>query len=178
MSDDIDKPEVLEPDVEASDGKGQTNIIPILGSVEPGKPDKLTGKQSAFVQHCLKGKSLSDAYRASYCAESMSPHAIWTERSRLAAHPVVSRRIEAGRRLQEASATHTAAGLRDHIIRGLYDLTEKADSDNARLRAYELLGKTELVSLFVERTSDVTEDMSPEQVQEALETKLKQAFGE
>jgi len=178
MSDDIDKPEVLEPDVEVSDGKGQTNIIPILGSVKPGKPDKLTGKQSAFVQGILKGLSQSDAYRQAYDAENMSPTSIWEEASRLCANPKVGSRIEAGRRLQEARAVHTGASLRSFVERELYRLATEADGDANRLRALHLLGTCEKVGAFVSRVADVTEDMTPQQVEEALETKLKQAFGE
>ena len=58
--------------------------------VIPGgkEPDKLTGKQLAFVQAILKGENQSNAYRLAYSSENMSPQAIWTEAGRLFRHPV------------------------------------------------------------------------------------------
>ena len=52
------------------------------------------------------------------------------------------------------------------------------ESASTMLRACELLGKSDKVRMFVERTADVTEEMSVEDVEKALEERLKQAFSE
>jgi phage terminase small subunit len=138
---------------------------------------KLTGKQSAFIQAILKGANQSDAYREAYNAENMSDSTIWNEASKLFANPKVSARIKAGQARQEEVAVHSGAALRLHVEKELFDLTTKADSDQAKLRALELLGKLEKVGAFTERVEQVTNDASPEEVRVELEHKLRSAFG-
>jgi hypothetical protein len=154
------------------DELSDTNVVPIKG-----REGKLTGKQSAYVQAILKGANQSDAYRAAYNAENMSSQAIWTEAGRLFRHPEVSRRITAGQAAQERQAVHSGAALRLHIERGLFDLTTEADTDQAKLRAYELLGKSEKVGFFLDRSIEVPADsLTPEQLKDQLTEKLREAF--
>jgi len=151
-----------------------------LKVIDGGKASaKLTAKQSAYVRAILKGANQSDAYREAYNAENMSDQAIWTEAGRLFRHPEVSRRITAGRAAQERQAVHTGAALRLHIEKGLFELTTKAETDSAKLRAYELLGKSEKVGFFLDRSTDVpAEELTEEEVTRQLKEKLKEAFGE
>jgi phage terminase small subunit len=139
-------------------------------------PDKLTGKQLTYVQTILKGANQSDAYREAYNAENMSDQAIWTEAGRLFRHPEVSRRITAGRAAQERQALHTGASLRLHVEKQLFDLTTKADSDQAKLRALELLGKLEKVGAFTERVSVENDNRSADEIVVELEETLRKAF--
>ena len=139
---------------------------------------KLTSKQSAYVRAILKGSNQSDAYREAYNAANMSAQAIWTEAGRLFRHPEVSRRITAGRAAQERQALHTGASLRLHVERQLFELSTKAESDQAQLRALELLGKLDKVGAFTERVEQVTNHMTAEEVTKQLEEKLKLAFGD
>jgi hypothetical protein len=164
---------------------GHSNLSPdqaatSLKLIGGGKTSaKLTAKQSAFVQAILKGANQSDAYRSAYDAENMSDQAIWTEAGRLFRHPEVSRRITAGRAAQERQAVHTGAALRLHIERGLFELTTEAETDSAKLRAFELLGKSEKVGFFLDRSAEVsTEELSEEEVLRLLEEKFREAFGE
>jgi len=139
---------------------------------------KLTSKQSTYVRAILKGSNQSDAYREAYNAANMSAQAIWTEAGRLFRHPEVSRRITAGRAAQERQALHTGASLRLHVERQLFELSTKAESDQAQLRALELLGKLDKVGAFTERVEQVTNQMTAEEVTKQLEEKLKLAFGD
>jgi phage terminase small subunit len=146
--------------------------------IEGGKGfDNLTGKQSGFVQAILKGANQSDAYREAYNAENMSASTIWNEASKLFANPKVSARIKAGQARQEEVAVHSGAALRLHVEKELFDLTTKAETDQARLRALELLGKLDKVGAFTERVEQVGHDASPEDLQSELEAKLQKAFG-
>jgi len=150
-----------------------------LKVIEGGKPEKLTAKQLAYVHAILKGaKNQSDAYREAYNAENMSAQAIWTEAGRLFRHPEVSRRIKAGRASQERQAVHTGAALRLHVEKELFELTTTADSDQAKLRALELLGKLEKVGAFTERVEQVTGNRTQEELTLELETRLRAAFGD
>ena len=161
------------------------NIEPETGGkadlrvVDGGKGQgKLTSKQFAFVQAILKGANQSDAYREAYNAENMSDQAIWTEAGRLFRHPEVSRRISTGRAAQERQAVHSGASLRLHVERELYELTTKADSDQAKLRALELLGKLDKVAAFTERVEQVSDNRTPAEIEVELEDKLRAYFGE
>ena len=149
-----------------------------LKIIDGGKSEKLTGKQLAYVQAILKGANQSDAYREAYNAENMSAQAIWTEAGRLFRHPEVSRRITAGRAAQERQAVHTGAALRLHVEKELFELTTTADSDQAKLRALELLGKLEKVGAFTERVEQVTGNRTQEELTLELETRLRAAFGD
>ena len=162
-------------DSSAGDGGG-TGLQVIDGGKEPS--GKLTAKQFAYVQAILKGANQSDAYREAYNAENMSAQAIWTEAGRLFRHPLVSLRITAGRAAQERQAVHTGASLRSHVERELFELTTKAESDQSKLRALELLGKLEKVGAFTERVAQVNEELSAEEVEEQLAAQLEKYFGE
>ena len=159
----------LEIDEGTADRSG-TSLQVIPG----GKgPDKLTGKQLAFVQAILRGENQSDAYRQAYNAENMSAHAIWTEAGRLFRHPAVSRRITAGQAAQARQAVHTGASLRSHIERELFELSTNAESDQARLRALELLGKLEKVGAFTERVEQVDDNLSAKEIEAELQALLE-----
>lgn len=150
-----------------------------LKLIDGGKAsNKLTGKQSAFVRAILKGENQSDAYRSAYNAENMSDQAIWTEAGRLFRHPEVSRRIAKGRAAQERQAVHTGASLRLHVEKELFALSTKADTDQAKIRSLELLGKLDKVGAFTERVSTVSEQQSPEEIKAELEARLRAVFDE
>jgi hypothetical protein len=155
------------------------------GKTEPIKdgqkgPDKLTNKQRAFVKAMLKGAgSQSAAYREAYDCDNMSAKAINCEASKLMQHPVVAQRLTAGYAAIDQQTTHSAASLRLHIEKGLFDLTTKAETDSAKLRAFELLGKSEKVGFFLDRSAEVsTEELSEDEVLRQLEEKFREAFGE
>jgi phage terminase small subunit len=158
--------------------KSKDTSKPDLQVIDGGNPnDKLTGKQSAYIQAILKGANQSDAYREAYNAENMSDGTVWSEASKLFANPKVSARIKAGRARQEEVAVHSGAALRLHVEKELFDMTTKAESDQAKLRALELLGKLEKVGAFTERVEQVANDASPEEIRAELEERLKKAFG-
>ena len=68
--------------------------------------------------------------------------------------------------------------LRQHVERELYALSTGANTDQARLRALELLGKTERCGVFIERVADVTENLTESEVRAELEQKLQAYFKE
>ena len=154
------------------DSDNSASLTVIAGGKEPS--GKLTGKQFAFVQAILRGSNQSDAYREAYNAQNMSDQAIWTEAGRLFRHPEVSRRVAAGRAAQERQAVHTGASLRLHVEKELFALSTKAESDQSRLRALELLGKLDKVGAFTERVAQVNDEQTAEEVEAELEGLLGQ----
>jgi hypothetical protein len=141
---------------------------------------KLTGRQHGFINSILKDHmNQSDAYRANYTTSGMTDKSVWEKASRLFALDKVRSRLEAGRKAQEQIAVHSGAALRADLISKLKVLTGSEESDAVKIRAIEVLGKTELVSLFLDRQEVNTADtLTPEQLTEQLEETLKRAFGQ
>lgn len=143
--------------------------------------DKLTNNQRHFKNLMLKGaKSQSAAYREAYNAENMSDRAISTEASRLMDHPIISRLLDAGYAAQEVSATRSAASLRSLLEEKLLGIIEKVDdksNDTNKMRAIELLGKSQKVGYFLERSTDIpTETMTQEELETEIAARLEKAF--
>ena len=117
----------------------------------------------------------SEAYRRAYNGGNMSQNSIGVEASRLMANPKIARRLDEGFAEQETREVHTAAARRDYIIRGLQHEAEHATSDAARVRAFELIGKT--IALFADRVeTDESDTRSADEIRQALETKLRGLF--
>ena len=139
----------------------------------------LTNKQRQFVNNMLSGNagSQSAAYKMAYDIKTMSDHAIRVESSRLMRNPNVARALTAGYKRIEQQSMHSGATLRLLLEKKLLDKIENADSDANQLKAIQLLGQSEKVSMFLSRAQDLTaEELSAEEVREQLEDKLKRAF--
>ena len=140
---------------------------------------RLTGKQELFCQNVLKGMDQTAAYRASgYSTDKSTDKTVWELASRLFANPKVSARIKRGRARQEEAAVHSGLSLRLKLEQTLLNEIDDPESASTRLRACELLGKSEKVGYFVERTADVTETLTAEEVEDELKARLTKAFGE
>jgi hypothetical protein len=157
----------------------------LVGAASDGgkKPKRrtLTAKQERFVQALTKGgpdgkgMSQADAYRAAYSADRMSSHAVHCEASLLAAHPEVTARVAVHRAAVERSTLTHGLTRRRWIVERL-EHEAKTAGDAGRIRALELLGKTE--SLFTDRIEQVESDRSPDEVREELEQRLLKLVSE
>jgi phage terminase small subunit len=157
---------------DAGDG-GAPDLRLVAGGNGAGK---LTAKQQGFVNSILAGANQVTAYKENYSTDGMANKTCWEAASRLFANSKVSARIKAGQRRQEEVAVHSGAALRLHVERELFGMTTNADSDQARLRALELLGKLEKVGAFSERVEQVTNDLTPEELKSKIESKLRTFF--
>jgi hypothetical protein len=109
-----------------------------------GKKDDygLTPKQLKFAHSAVSGVSLAEAYRQSYDAENMSERAVRTEACRLAAHPNVSRAMEAISAEMAGKMQVITVSDRDMLITNLRRWTKGDETPTSgQLRAAELLGK-------------------------------------
>jgi hypothetical protein len=143
--------------------------------------DKLTNKQRAFVAAMLRGAaSQSAAYRQAYDADNMSAKAICTEAGLLMNHPAISKALEQGFAAQAANATHSGASLALTIEQELVKMVigpEKEAKAADRLRALELLGKSQKVGYFSTNLTVTNVDhMSEEELEEKLQQRLKELF--
>lgn len=97
------------------------------------------------------------AYRLaySYCGSPGSA-GVYVEASRAARHPKISLLVQAIKAENEARNTTRAAErekIRQTIAKALMETVENAQSDTARLKALQLLGKSELAGFFIENRS-------------------------
>jgi len=138
----------------------------------------LTPKQEVFVQELLKGNSASDSYRTAYNAKGMKASAIHCEASKLKSSPKVAQRYKTLLKRKEEYALNSSLSLRQLVLENLRK--EALDMDNnssSRIRAWELLGKTSDVGLFIERIETITKDRTPEEVMSEIEEKLGKVIG-
>ena len=158
--------------------KKKPDLYIIEGDSEAPKPKatakkrRLTAKQERFVAEVIKGSTQADAYRTAYEAKGMKPSAIYTEANRLMGNPEIARRLQANRDSIQRSAVSSALSRRRWIVERLEHEAANAESDAARVRSLELLGKTTDIKLFADIVETSTSDSSPEQVKAELEAKL------
>ena len=140
------------------------------------KEIELTIKQRQFVDEIIKGKlgSYKEAYAKVYdvtlTKQGKIPKWVEVEASRLVANPKIAISIQRAIAKKEQSAVASSLRTRNYVIDQLYKESKESDSDSARIRALELLGKS--VSLF----SDVVETKearSSEEVEADIEERIQ-----
>jgi hypothetical protein len=157
----------------------QAESLSPLHIIDGGKADeKLTAQQQGFVNSILAGQDQVTAYEQNYSTSRMARKTMYEAASRLFAQSKVTARIMKGRRRLEEAELHSALALRQHIEKRLFFLSENADTDANRLKALDLLGRTEKVGMFVERTAEVVEEQTVEEIQAELAELLRRNFGE
>ena len=138
--------------------------------------DRLTAKQESFAQKVAAGAILSDAYRESYAAENMADKTVWSEACRLAQNPKVATRVRAIQADLEADHRTRAARREEFVLKQLQDEATGAETDGARVRALELLGKT--VGLFTDKVEiEQDNDKTAAELEADLERRLSALLG-
>ena len=144
------------------------------------KEAELTIKQRQFVDEIIKGKlgSYKEAYASVYdvalTKQGKIPKWVEVEASRMVANPKIAISIQRAIAKKEQSAVASSLRTRNYVIDQLYKESKESDSDSARIRALELLGKS--VSLFSDvvetkeaRSSDEVEADIEERIQALLD---------
>ncbi len=144
------------------------------------KEAELTIKQRQFVDEIIKGKlgSYKEAYASVYDVtlnkDGSIPKWVEVEASKLVANPKIAISIQRAIAKKEQSAVASSLRTRNYVIDQLYKESKRSDSDSARIRALELLGKS--VSLFSDvvetkeaRSSDEVEADIEERIQALLD---------
>ena len=152
-------------------GKGKGQHLRVVG-----REDRLTAKQEAFAKQVAKGAVLSDAYRDCYSAEGMRDSTIWSEACKLAQNPKVSTRVKAIQAEMEEDRRTIARRREEFVLKRLAEEAEQAETDGARVRALELLGKT--VSMFTDRIEQTdTTERSASDIEADLRRRLDRLLG-
>ena len=144
------------------------------------KETPLTIKQKQFVDEIIKGKlgSYKEAYAKVYdvtlTKANKVPKWVEVEASKLVANPKIALSIQRAIERKQVSSVASSLRTRNYVIDQLYRESKESDSDSARIRALELLGKS--VSLFSDvvetkeaRTSDEVEADIEERIQALLD---------
>jgi len=140
------------------------------------KEDRLTAKQEAFAKQVAGGAILSEAYRECYSAEGMRDSTIWSEACKLAQNPKVTARVKAIQAEIEADRRTRDQRLREHVLKRLMEEADRAETDGARVRSLELLGKT--VSMFSDRIEQTdTTERSASDIEADLRRRLDRLLG-
>ncbi len=139
--------------------------------------DRLTAKQEAFAQKVAAGAVLSDAYRDCYSAENMADKTVWSEACRLASNHKVTTRVKAIQAEIEADHRTRAARREAFVLDRLQKECLEAETDGARVRALELLGKT--VGIFTDRVEvEHDGDKTAAELERDLEKRLAALLGD
>jgi phage terminase small subunit len=144
------------------------------------KETPLTIKQRQFVDEIIKGKLGSDkeayakVYDVTLTKANKIPKWVEVEASKLVANPKIAQSIHKAIERKETVTVASSLRTRNYVIDQLYRESKESDSDSARIRALELLGKS--VSLFSDvvetkeaRSSDEVEADIEERIQALLD---------
>ena len=140
---------------------------------------RLSGKQEAFARDVAKGCDNVTAYENNYETKGMKRKTMYEEGCRLFANPKVAAKVDELKRQIDIVTVHSGASLRRTIETELLDMIsgdKKEERAADRIRCLELLGKSEKVGYFLDRSEDVTETLTPDEVEKELADKLKDAF--
>ena len=139
--------------------------------------DRLTAKQEAFAQKVARGAVLSDAYRECYAAENMADKTVWAEACRLASNHKVTARVKAIQAEIEADQRTRRARREEYVLKRLQEEAEGAETDGARVRALELLGKS--CGVFADRIEiEQDGDKTAAELEADLEKRLAALLGD
>ena len=140
------------------------------------KEDRLTGKQEAFAQLVAKGSMLVEAYREAGYMPNGSDKTQWEAASRLMANSKVLARVKQIQADIEEDRRTIERRREEYVLKRLQEEAERADTDGARVRALELMGKT--IGMFTDRveTDDKTERAASD-IEAELRQKLERLLG-
>ena len=140
------------------------------------KEERLTGKQEAFAQLVAKGSMLVEAYREAGYMPNGSDKTQWEAASRLMANSKVLARVKQIQADIEEDRRTIERRREEYVLKRLQEEAEQADTDGARVRALELMGKT--IGMFTDRveTDDKTERAASD-IEAELRQKLERLLG-
>lgn len=140
--------------------------------------DGLTLKQRQFVREVIKGKlgtqieCYMSVYNVSPDPKTNKPlkhHHV--DCSKLMSNPKIALAISKGLKAKEASNVATAHRMKEYVIDQLVKESKEAESDNARISALSLLGKS--IAMFSDVVIEDTRKSSS-QIMEDIEGQLDQ----
>jgi len=112
--------------------------------------DNLTPKQEKFLNHYLQHGNATEAYRHAYKTNGMNEASIGREAHSLLKNPKIAPRLLSMQRKASEEAVLSRAWVLEKLMQNAKD-AHKLEDFTASNKALELLGKTDELSMFVER---------------------------
>jgi hypothetical protein len=147
--------------------------VTISGEIRTGRTlaNGLTPKADAMARLVARGATLSDAYRAAYQARpDIAPQQVTYAVQRISHKAGWGNAVGLYRRGMEEKRAQAVVNMRDFVLGRLTMEAQTAGESSSRIRALELLGKTEALFTDVRRTE---KSINPKDL-EALKTQLYQ----
>ena len=133
------------------------------------KLDKLTAKQTAFVEALLSGMTQVDAYRAAYDVSGMSDNAQHVEASKLCQNPKISLRLAEAAKASREKMEISTARLTEMALEA-YEVARENSNASHMTSAVLAIGK--LNGLIVERSERKVENVRPVTSREEMVAEL------
>ena len=155
--------------------KGKSNHLRVVGRED--RP--LTEKQEKFCQLVAQGRMLVEAYREAGYMPNGSEKTQWEAASRLmSSNSKVIARVKAIQAEMEEDRLTIERRRSEWILKRLTHEAETAETDGARVRALELLGKSLSVSMFTDRIEQTdTTERSASDIEADLRRRLDRLLG-
>ena len=153
--------------------KGKGNHLRVVGKEDRPLPEK----QEKFCQLVAQGRMLVEAYREAGYMPNGSEKTQWEAASRLmSGNSKVIARVKAIQAEMEEDRRTIARRREEFVLKRLAEEAEQAETDGARVRALELLGKT--VSMFTDRIEQTdTTERSASDIEADLRRRLDRLLG-
>ena len=154
-------------------GKGKGNHLRVVG-----KEDRLTEKQEAFCQLVAKGKMLAEAYREAGYMPNGSDKTRWEAASRLmSGNSKVIARVKALQADMEQDRRTIERRREEWVLKRLTQEADQAETDGARIRAIELVGRT--IGMFTDRIEQADDaERSASDIEADLRKRLDRLLGD
>lgn len=146
-----------------------------------GKPTQawmakgLTPRADCMARLVARGVAISDAYRASY-GHTGNPRVISVRANGISRTGRFASAVHGYRARLEEEAKQAVYGVQDFVMSRLVLESQTADSAAARIRATELLGKTEAMFTDVKRTERTLSKADAKSLKAQLEQRLMAAL--
>lgn len=159
----------LDPDLDSF-------VTAELSKAPRGKaPNGLPLRRDIFARLVARGATGAAAYRAAFNATD-SAKSDTARASMILLDPRVIRAIDGYKREARERREQSALGMQDFVRGGLVKEAQTAPEASARIRAYELLGKTEAMFTDVKRTEKALDQSSLQSLKTQLEQRLRLAL--
>lgn len=133
----------------------------------------LTAKQENFCRHVANGETVPAAYRLSYGVNQESdPNNVYKKAHMLFKRPDIKQRIDHLLNEREHIAINDYAEIRRFVVERLQIEAMNAQSDSARIRALELLGKIDKIRLFEDKPVEEEKLSHKKDLTKELESRL------
>lgn len=153
---------------------------PILGSSSTGGQRRLANglspRADCMARLVARGVSGSDAYRAAYGEKGRDPRTIAARAVKIMGYPRMGTVCSDYRDRMEREQQQATVGMRDFVTGRLVHEAQTADNAPSRIRALELLGKTEAMFTDVRRTERAINPKDLEKLKNQLEQRLRAAL--